>query len=67
MAEWLVLPTSDHKALDLNLAGGLIQHMAELCFVSHSLSFSSFCQLDMTSNVERGIKIKQTVKGKIDL
>ena len=36
MAEWLALPTPDHNVPGSNPAGGRVQLMTVLCFITHS-------------------------------
>ena len=65
--EWLGLPTSDQKVLDLNPPGGRIQLMTVWRSIAQRLPLSSFCYLDMTSNVERDVKHCKCSNVKVNL
>ena len=55
MAEWLELPTSDHKVPGLNPAGGVIQFMTLWCFISQPFIIT-FLLSWYHLNVEKDVK-----------
>ena len=56
VAEWLVLPTSDHGVAGSNPAGGEILPKPKRRFIAQSLSCSPFHHLEMTEILLKGRK-----------
>ena len=55
-SEQLALPTSDHRVVGSNPAGGEILLEAKRCFIAQRLSCSPFHHLEMTEMLLKGRK-----------